>query len=41
VDEKGHWKQTGQQTIFSVWNDMAEHGYYGSEPLGAEVHQTA
>ncbi len=41
LDQEGNPKLTGDQTIFSVFNDQKEHEYYGSNPLGAEIHQTA
>jgi hypothetical protein len=41
VDETGQPVLLGQQTIFSTWNDLGNHGYYGTNKLGAEVHQTA
>ena len=40
-NEDGSPKLIGQQTIFSVWNDLGTHGKYGTNKLGAEVQQTA
>jgi len=31
----------GDETIFSVWNDLADHGEFGTNKLSAEVRQTA
>lgn len=41
LNEDGEPDLIGQQTIFSVWNDLTPHGYYGTNKLGAEIHQTA
>ena len=41
LDQEGNPKLTGDQTIFSIFNDQKKHEYYGSNPLGAEIHQTA
>ncbi|MFA4838170.1 MAG: hypothetical protein WC703_01670 [Candidatus Neomarinimicrobiota bacterium] len=41
LDEDGYPLLIGDQTIFSVWNDLAEHKTYRSQPLNAEVRQMA
>ncbi len=41
VDEDGNPHMIGQKTIFSTWNDLGNHGYYGTNKLSAEVHQSA
>ncbi|MCF7886255.1 MAG: hypothetical protein K9M80_07160 [Candidatus Marinimicrobia bacterium] len=41
LTEEGEPEMLGNQTIFSVWNDLAPHGYYGTKKLGAEIHQKA
>ncbi len=41
VDENGDPLLIGDQTIFSVWNDLADHSEYGTNKLGVEVRQTA
>jgi hypothetical protein len=40
VDAEGNPMLVGDQTAFSVWNDYAEHGEYGTEKIGVEVQQT-
>jgi len=41
VDENDDPLLIGDQTIFSVWNDLTSHDEYGTNPLGIEVRQTA
>ena len=41
VDENGNPLLIGDQTIFSVWNDLTSHAEFGSNPLGVEVRQLA
>lgn len=40
VDKNGQPLLIGDRTAFSVWNDMGEHGEFGTNKLGAEVRQT-
>jgi len=40
VDERGEPLLIGDQTIFSIWNDLTTHEEFGSIPLGVEVRQT-
>ncbi len=40
VDENGDPLLIGDQTIFSIWNDMAEHAWVGTNKLSVEVRQT-
>jgi hypothetical protein len=39
VDESGKPLLLGDMTMFSIWNDMAEHGEYATKKLSAEVRQ--
>jgi hypothetical protein len=41
VDENGNPLLIGDQTIFSVWNDLADHFEFGTRKLNIEVRQTA
>jgi hypothetical protein len=41
VDATGNPLLIGDQTIYSVWNDLANHAEYGTNKLNAEVHQMA
>jgi len=41
IDENGDPLLIGDQTIFSVWNDLADHAEFGTNPLNIEVRQTA
>ena len=41
VDEKGDPLLIGDQTIFSVWNDLASHVQFDTRTLSIEVRQTA
>jgi hypothetical protein len=41
LDENGNPLLIGDQTIFSVWNDLATHSQYGTNPLSIEVRQSA
>jgi hypothetical protein len=41
VDENGDPQLLGDMTIFSVWNDLADHAQYGTNKLSVEVQQTA
>jgi len=41
VDKNGDPLLTGDQTIFSVWNDLVGHNAFNTPPLGIEVRQTA
>jgi hypothetical protein len=39
LDDNGNPLLIGDQTIFSVWNDLAPHNHFGSNPLSIEVRQ--
>jgi hypothetical protein len=39
VDANGRPLLIGDMTMFSIWNDLAEHGEYGTKKLSAEVRQ--
>ncbi|MCK9559271.1 MAG: hypothetical protein M0R44_02360 [Candidatus Marinimicrobia bacterium] len=41
INENGDPLLLGDMTIYSVWNDLTDHGAYGSNPLNAEIHQLA
>jgi len=41
IDENGDPLLIGDQTIFSVWNDLTDHAEYGTNKLSVEVRQTA
>ncbi len=41
VDSNGNPFLLGDQTIFSVWNDLGDHAEYGTNKLSVEVQQTA
>nr|HPI28740.1 hypothetical protein [Candidatus Neomarinimicrobiota bacterium] len=41
LDKDGKPMLIGDQTIYSVWNDLAPHSEYGTNKLNAEVHQMA
>ncbi|MDD5765401.1 MAG: hypothetical protein PHW79_03990 [Candidatus Marinimicrobia bacterium] len=41
LDTTGNPKLVGDQTIYSVWNDLANHSTYGTNKLNAEIHQMA
>ncbi|MFA4840039.1 MAG: hypothetical protein WC703_11250, partial [Candidatus Neomarinimicrobiota bacterium] len=41
LDKNGNPMLIGDQTIYSVWNDLANHSQYGTNKLNAEVHQMA
>ncbi|MDD5540711.1 MAG: hypothetical protein PHG61_08470, partial [Candidatus Marinimicrobia bacterium] len=41
INENGDPLLLGDMTIYSVWNDLTDHGDYGSNPLNAEIHQLA
>jgi len=41
VDGNGDPLLLGDQTIFSVWNDLGDHAEYGTNKLSVEVQQTA
>jgi hypothetical protein len=41
VDANGDPLKLGDQTIFSVWNDLGDHAQYGTNKLSVEVQQTA
>jgi len=41
VDGNGDPLLIGDQTIFSVWNDLGDHAQYGTNKLSVEVRQTA
>jgi len=41
LDENGVPLLIGDQTIFSVWNDLADHAEFGTNKLSVEVRQTA
>jgi len=41
VDGSGDPLLLGDQTIFSVWNDLGDHAEYGTNKLSVEVQQTA
>lgn len=41
VDDDGNPLLIGDQTIFSVWNDMGDHTEYNTKKLGVEVRQLA
>jgi hypothetical protein len=40
VDNEGNPLLLGDHTLYCVWNDLAEHLKFGTEPLSVEVHQT-
>jgi hypothetical protein len=40
VDNEGNPLLLGDHTLYCVWNDLAEHVRFGTEPLSVEVHQT-
>jgi len=41
LDKNGNPMLIGDQTIYSVWNDLAPHSEYGTNKLNAEAHQMA
>lgn len=41
VDASGDPLLLGDQTIFSVWNDLGDHAEFGTNKLSVEVQQTA
>ncbi len=41
LDENGDPLLLGDHTMYSVWNDLADHAEYGTNKLSVEVHQTA
>ncbi|MCP4411928.1 MAG: hypothetical protein GY808_05085 [Gammaproteobacteria bacterium] len=41
LDENGNPELIGDMTMYSVWNDLADHAEYGTNKLSVEVRQTA